>query len=224
MTTAYKLARQAIKTVELAIRCRDQMRHKLITLEQTQPLFNLFEFDEKIKHPYYKLMMSADVAYESLERLIKGVGKWAIGNSSLEWEIDVIHAKYITCVAGADAATVALIQGWNKRAITASKASDEMIGAFAAATYLWSNSTKQMIRIEILKNMKGHRTAACIEKPELDINAECKKLVAEIKKLNKELRSVKRGKQTMMDCYSKQQVLSALSGKGTNTVVDVLMK
>ena len=224
MTIAYKLARQTIKTVEQAILCRDLMRQKLTTLEQTQPSFNLFEFDEKIKHPYYKLMLSADVAYESLEKLVKGVGKWAVGNSSLEWEVDVIHAKYITGVAGADAATVALIQGWNKRAITASKASDEMIGAFAAATYLWSFSPTLMVKKELISAMSKSSLKYCLENPVEEIAAECKKLVAEIKKLNKELRSVKRGKKTMLDCYSKQQVLSALSGKGTNTVVNILMK
>lgn len=224
MTTANKLAKQIIVTVEQAEICCDLMRHKLTLLLQTQPLFNLFDFEEKSKHPYYKLIQNADQARDSLKKLVKGVGKWSVGNSNVQWEVDVKHANYITGVRGADAATVALVQAWSKRAVKASVASDLMIDAFKAATYCWSKSSKQMIQIEILRNMKGHRTSACIEKGAIDINADFKKLLTELKKLNKELRSVKRGKQTMMSCYKDLQLIHLMKHSQEDKILTILMK
>ncbi len=224
MTTAYKLARQTIRTVEQAVLCRDLMRTKLERLEQTQPLFNLFEFDEKIKHPYYNLLQAAELAHDSLVRLVKGYALWKIGASDVGYEIDVTHAKYITGVAGADAITVALIQAWKRRGITAQKAADEMIKAHRAATLLWSRSMKPLIRVDIARHMKGLRQANCIEVPEIDITKDCKKLVVEIKKLNKELRDVQRGKETIKDCYAKRQTMYILEHSRRNTALDILVK
>jgi hypothetical protein len=224
MTTAYKLARQTIRTVEQAVLCRDLMRTKLERLEQTQPLFNLFEFDEKIKHPYYNLLRSAELAHDSLVRLVKGYALWKIGGSDVGYEIDVTHAKYITDVAGADAVTVALIQAWKRRAIAAQAAADEMIGAYRAATLLWSKSAKPQIRVDIARHMKGLRQANCIEVPELDINKDCKKLVTELKKLNVMLRDIQRGKKTVLDCYKKAQTINILRPGGKDSVLDILMK
>jgi nitroreductase len=136
----------------------------------------------------------------------------------------ITQAKYITGVAGADAVTVALIQAWKRRAITAQKASDEMIEAHRAATLLWSRSTKPLIRVDIARHMKGLRQNNCIEVPELDINKDCKKLVTELKKLNVLLRDVQRGKKTMLDCYKKAQTINILKPGGKDSVLEILMK
>ena len=63
-----------------------------------------------------------------------------------------------------------------------------------------------------------------IENPEIDITKDCKKLVVEIKKLNKEVRDVVRGKETIKDCYAKQQTLCLLKHSSRNTALDILMK
>lgn len=223
MTTAYKLAKQFIATVEQAEVCRDLMLQKLSQLQQ-QPKFRLFDFEDKLKHPYYLMVTSVEVANDTLIKLFKDVGDWTIGNSSVSYEVDVLHAKYITGVAGADAATVAKLQALKKRSRTADKASTEMMMLFMTATMLWSVSAKKDIRVKIAAAMKTKRAEDYIEKPEVDVTKDCKKLVEEIKKLNKELRGVKRGKQTMLDCYSKQQVMNGLSGKGKSTVLEILMK
>ena len=124
----------------------------------------------------------------------------------------------------AGAGTVALIQAWKRRGITAQKAAVEMIEARRAATLLWSRSTKPLIRVDIARHMKGLRQNNCIEVPELDINKDCKKLVVEIKKLNKEVRDVKRGKETMLECYKKAQMMNILRPVGKDSVLEILVK
>jgi hypothetical protein len=199
------------------------MLDKIAKLNQI-PKFNLFEFEEKLKHPYFLMMTSIDVANDCLTQLVKDVGDWKIDNSTVTHEIDVIHAKYITGVAGADAATVAALQAMKKRASTANNASLEVSMAFMTATMLWSVTAKKEIREKIEIEMKTKRAEDYIENPEVDIKRDSKKLVTEIKKLNKELRDVRRGKETIKDCYAKQQTLNLLEHSRRNTALDILMK
>ena len=158
------------------------------------------------------------------DREVKAIGDWKIGSSTVTHEIDVIHAKYITGVAGADATTVATLQGLKKRVRTADVACEEMTTAFVAATMLWSISSKKEIRNNISKQMATKKPNDYIEIPELDITKDCKKLVAEIKKLNVLLRDVQRGKETIKDCYAKRQTMYILEHSKRNTALDILMK
>jgi len=223
MTTAYKIARQAIRTVEQAEVCRELMREKLAKLQQ-QPKFRLFDFEDKLKHPYYLMVTSMEVVCDTLLQIVKDIGDWKVGSSTVTHEIDVIHAKYITGVAGADEAAVRKLQALKKRAKTADKASIEMVKAFMTATMLWSVSAKKDIRLQIAAAMTTKRPEDYIEKPEVDVTKDCKKLVAEIKKLNKEVRDVQRGKKTMLDCYKKAQTMKILKPGGKDGVLDILMK
>jgi len=89
---------------------------------------------------------------------------------------------------------------------------------------LWSLSSKKAIRENIRKNINAPKPTDYIENPEIDIERDCKKFVAEVKKLNKVIRDVKRGKETMMDCYKKKQAVAGVSRAVGLTVLDILMK
>jgi len=222
--TAYKIALDLISAVKLSLQCQELIDAKQASLEQTQPVFRLFEFGDKAKHPYADLKINAVQAHQHLMRLAKGVAGWNINSKTISFELDVIKARNVVDGLGEDIDVVDEIRGWKKRNVKAEVAADNMEQAFRQATALWSNSSKAAVRSNIAKNLGSMKVETCIEKPEIELQSHCKKLVAEIKKLNKNLRDVVRIDNTMMNCYSKRQVMNGLCGNGADTVLTVLMK
>jgi hypothetical protein len=222
--TAYKLAPQLVKAVKQSLLCVELIDAKQASLLKTQPVFSLFIFGHKAQHPYAVLKSNAVQAQQHLMRLAKGVAGWDINGKNIAFELDVIKAKHLVDGGGEDMDVVDLMRGWKKRNINAQVAADNLEQAFRAATKLWSNSSKKAVRDNIKKYMGSMKGESCIEKPEIEIQAECKKLVNEIKKLNKDLRDVERLENTIMNCYSKRQVMNGLCGNSADSVLTVLMK
>ena len=83
---------------------------------------------------------------------------------------------------------------------------------------------KAAVRSNIAKNLGSMKVETCIEKPEIELQSHCKRLVAAVKKLNKDLRDVVRIDNTIMNCYSKRQVMNGLCGNSANTALAILMK
>lgn len=223
MTTAYKLAQHTVKTVKQSLLCLELVNSKLERLDETQPVFKLFYFAEKSKHPYFELKMSALLTYQHLMRLTKGVSGWDINGKNIAFELDVIKARQLVDGVDNDVETVDLIREWKKRNIKADAAANEMADAFREATSMWSKSSKKAIRDDVARNLKALKVSSCIEVPEIEIQAECRKLVVAIKKLNLELRDVIRVDNTMMNCYGKRQVMNGLVGKNADTALTILM-
>jgi hypothetical protein len=222
--TAYKITSQLVKAVKQSLLCVELIDAKQESLEQTQPVFRLFDFGDKAKHPYADLNINALLAHEKLVRLAKGVAGWDINGKNITFELDLIKAKHLVDGVGEYMDVVDLVRGWKKRNINAQVAADNMEQAFRAATTLWSNSSKKAVRDNIKKYMGSMKIDSCIEIPEIELQTQCKKLVTAIKKLNKDLRDVERLENTIMNCYSKRQVMSTLSRQGADTVLTVLMK
>jgi wobble nucleotide-excising tRNase len=222
--TAYKIALDLISAVKLSLQCLELIDAKQASLMKTQPVFSLFIFGHKAQHPYADLKSNAVQAQQHLMRLAKGIAGWDIRGKNIAFELDAIKAKHLVDGVGEDMDVVDLVRGWKKRNINAQVAADNMEQAFREATTLWSNSSKKAVRDNIKNYMGSMKVDSCIEKPEIDIQAECKKLVNEIKKLNKDLRGVTRMDSTMMNCYSKKQVMYVLRSNVTESVLEVLMK
>ena len=224
MTSAYKITPQLVKVIKQSLQCLELIDAKQASLMKTQPVFSLFIFGHKAQHPYADLKINAVQAQQHLMRLTKGVAGWDINGKNITFELDVIKAKHLVDGVGDHMDVVDLVRGWKKRNIKAQVAADNMEQAFRAATTLWSNSSKKTVRDNIKNYMGSMKVDACIEKPEIDIQAECKKLVNEIKKLNKDLRDVTRMDSTIMNCYGKKQVMHSLRSNGADSVLTMLMK
>ena len=222
--TAYKITQDLISAVKLSLQCLELIDAKQASLEQTQPVFRLFEFGDKAKHPYADLKISAMLAHEQLVRLSKGVAGWSINGKDVAFELDVIKARHLVDGDGEDIDVVDALRSLKNRNIKAQVAADNMEQVFRHATALWSNSSKAAVRSNIAKNLGSMKVETCIEKPEIELQSHCKRLVTAVKKLNKDLRDVVRIDNTIMNCYGKRQVMNGLCGNGADTVLKILMK
>lgn len=222
--TAKKITQQLISTVKLSLLCQELIDAKHASLLQTQPVFRLFNFGHKANHPYTDLKLSAVHAHKQLMRLTKGVAGWDINSQTIANELDVIKAQHVVNGVGTDIDVVDEMRGWTKRNINAQVAADNMEQAFRHATVLWSNASPKAVRDNIKNYMGSMKMKNCIEKPEIELVSHCKQLVTAIKKLNKHLRDVVRGNSSMMNCYSKRQVMNTLSRQGADTVLTILIK
>ncbi len=222
--TAYKITHDLISAVKLSLQCLELIDAKQASLEQTQPVFRLFEFGDKAKHPYADLKISAMLAHEQLVRLSKGVAGWSINGKDVAFELDVIKARHLVDGDGEDIDVVDALRSLKNRNVKAEVAADNMEQVFRHATALWSNSSKAAVRSNIAKNLGSMKVETCIEKPEIELQSHCKRLVAAVKKLNKDLRDVVRIDNTIMNCYSKRQVMNGLCGNSANTALAILMK
>ena len=222
--TAYKITLDLISAVKLSLQCLELIDAKQASLEQTQPVFRLFEFGDKAKHPYADLKINAMLAHEQLVRLTKGVAGWSINGKDVAFELDAIKARHLVDGDGEDIDVVDAMRSWKKRNVKADVAADNIEDVFRHATALWSNSSKAAVRSNIAKNLGGMKVETCIEKPEIELQSQCKRLVTAVKKLNKDLRDVERIDNSIMNCYSKRQVMNTLSRQGADTVLAILMK
>lgn len=222
MTTAYKVGIQILKTMDAATNLLERVVEKHKQLEQL-PRYELFDFEDKARHPYHELYELTDSCCGAFLHLTKGVSKWKIGASRVIDEIFSINEKQ-NLEESLKRAILNYSIVMDETQLTASKSSDAMIECFSDASKLWSLSSKKAIRDNIRKNINAPRATDYIENPEIDIERDCKRFIAEVKKLNKVVRDVKRGKETMMDCYKKKQALAGVSRTGALTVLDILMK
>lgn len=183
MATATRIAKQTAKTYQSALLVRKVAQDKLDALLASQAAYTLFEHDET--HPYYTQVENAKsfvFVYEELAVMLLGVD---VGNGTIAFEIDKIQATLIVNDKDKDEGIEALrlLPKVNQRKIQAKKLGEQVVRVYEKATWLWSfcdlKATKHTLeKLHGKKQIKRH-----LEVPYININAECRTAVKDVKKL-----------------------------------------
>lgn len=183
MATAPRIAKQTAKTYQSVLLVRKVAQDKLDALLASQAAYTLFEHDET--HPYYGQLESAKKfvdRFEELAGLVLGVDA---GNGAIALELDKIQAMLIVNNKDKDESIEALcaLPKASQRKIQALKLGEQVTSVYESATWLWSfcdlKATKaQLEKLHEKKQIKRH-----LEVPYININAECRNAVKNVKKL-----------------------------------------
>ena len=183
MATATRIAKQTAKTYQSVLLVRKVAQDKLDALLASQATYTLFEHNET--HPYYGQLDNAKRfvdGFEELAGLIIGVDA---GNGTIAFELDKIQATLIFNDKDIDESIEALraLPKANQRKIQALKLGEQVTSVYESATWLWSfcdlKATKaQLEKLHSKKLIKRH-----LEVPYININAECRTAVKDVKKL-----------------------------------------
>lgn len=183
MATATRIAKQIAKTYQSVLLVRERAQDKLDALLASQAAYTLFEHDET--HPYYAQVVNAQNlvdGFEELAGLVLGVD---VGNGTIAFELDKIQATLIVKGESKDEGIEALrvLPKATQRKIQAKKLGEQVADVSGTATWIWSycdlKATKaQLEKIHSKKLIKRH-----LEVPYININAECRTAVKDVKKL-----------------------------------------
>ena len=183
MATATRIAKQTAKTYQSVLLVRKKAQDKLDALLASQAAYTLFENDET--HPYYTQVANAQHfvdGFEELAGLVLGVD---VGNGTIAFELDKIQATLIVKGKEKDEDIEALrvIPKATQRKIQAKKLGEQVDVVCGKATWMWSycdlKATKaQLEKLHSKKLIKRH-----LEVPYININAECRTAVKDMKKL-----------------------------------------
>jgi hypothetical protein len=183
MATATRIAKQTAKTYQSVLLVRKRAQDKLDALLASQAAYTLFEHNET--HPYYGQLESAKRfvdGFEELAGLVLGVDA---GNGTIAFELDKIQATLIVNDKDKDESIEALraLPKATQRKIQALKLGEKVADVYENATWMWSfcdlKATKaQLEKLHSKKLIKRH-----LEVPYININAECRNAVKDVKKL-----------------------------------------
>ena len=183
MATATRIAKQTVKTYQSVLLVRERAQDKLDALLASQAAYTLFEHDET--HPYYGQLESAKRFVDKFEELACLVIGVDAGNGTIAFELDKIQATLIVNDKDKDKSIEALrvLPKATQRKIQALKLGEQVKNVYESATWLWSfcdlKATKaQLEKLHEKKQIKRH-----LEVPYININAECRNAVKDVKKL-----------------------------------------
>ena len=183
MATATRIAKQTAKTYQSVLLVRKVAQDKLDALLASQATYTLFEHNET--HPYYGQLDNAKRFVDRFEELACLVSGVDTGNGTIAFELDKIQATLIVNDKEKDESIEALraLPKANQRKIKALKLGEQMTSVYESATWLWSfcdlKATKaQLEKLHSKKLIKRH-----LEVPYININAECRTAVKDVKKL-----------------------------------------
>jgi hypothetical protein len=183
MATATRIAKQTAKTYQSVLLVRERAQDKLDALLASQAAYTLFEQDET--HPYYAQVVNAQNFVDRFEELASLVIGVDAGNGTIAFELDKIQATLMVNDKDKDESIEALraLPKANQRKIQALKIGEKVTNVYESATWLWSfcdlKATKaQLEKLHSKKLIKRH-----LEVPYLNINAECRNAVKDVKKL-----------------------------------------
>ena len=183
MATATRIAKQTAKTYQSVLLVRERAQDKLDALLASQAAYTLFEHDET--HPYYGQLESAKKFVDRFEELAGLVFGVDAGNGTIALELDKIQATLIVNNKDKDESIEALcaLPKASQRKIQALKLGEQVTSVYESATWLWSfcdlKATKaQLEKLHEKKQIKRH-----LEVPYININAECRNAVKDVKKL-----------------------------------------
>jgi hypothetical protein len=162
---------------------RKVAQEKLNALLASQAAYTLFEHDET--HPYYAQVVNAQKFVDSFKELASLVLGVDVGNGTIAVELDKIHATLIVNDKKIDEGIEALrsLPKASQRKIQALRVGEEVADLSRTATWMWSycdlKSTKARLEeLHSKKLIKRH-----LEVPYININAECRNAVKDVKKL-----------------------------------------
>ena len=212
MATATRIAKQTAKTYQSVLLVRKVAQDKLDALLASQAAYTLFEHDET--HPYYGQLESAKKfvdRFEELAGLVLGVDA---GNGAIALELDKIQAMLIVNNKDKDESIEALcaLPKASQRKIQALKLGEQVTSVYESATWLWSfcdlKATKaQLEKLHEKKQIKRH-----LEVPYININAECRNAVKNVKKLAAMLLNLTvKGKSVRLELDAKHKQTSTQS-------------
>ena len=212
MATATRIAKQTVKTYQSVLLVRERAQDKLDALLASQAAYTLFEHDET--HPYYGQLESAKKfvdRFEELAGLVLGVDA---GNGAIALELDKIQAMLIVNNKDKDESIEALcaLPKASQRKIQALKLGEQVTSVYESATWLWSfcdlKATKaQLEKLHEKKQIKRH-----LEVPYININAECRNAVKDVKKLAAMLLNLTvKGKSVRLELDAKHKQTSTQS-------------
>ena len=183
MANATRIAKQTAKTYQSVLLVRERAQDKLNALLGSQAAYTLIEHDET--HPYYAQLENAKrfvVSFEELTSLVLGVD---VGNGTIAIELDKIQATLIVNDKDKDEHIEALrvLPKANQRKIQALKIGEQVSSVYDSATWLWSFCDLKATKAQ-LETLHGKKQVMRhLEVPYLNINAECRAAVKEVKKL-----------------------------------------
>jgi hypothetical protein len=223
MATATRIAKQTAKTYQNVLLVRERAQNKLDALLASQAAYALFEHNET--HPYYAQVVNAQNFVDRFEELASLVLGMDAGNGTIAFELDKIQATLIVNDKDKDEGIEALrvLPKASQRKIQALKLGEQVASVYESATWLWSfcdlKATKaQLEELHSKKLIKRH-----LEVPYININAECRNAVKDVKKLAAMLLNLTiKGKSVRLELDAKRatnpsqslSVLLALKDKG----------
>jgi hypothetical protein len=183
MATATRIAKQTAKTYQSVLLVRKVAQDKLDALLASQATYTLFEHNET--HPYYGQLDNAKRFVDKFEELACLVIGVDVGNGTIAFELDKIQATLIVNDKDKDESIEALrlLPKASQRKIQALKLGEQVTSVYESATWLWSfcdlKATKaQLEKLHSKKLIKRH-----LEVPYININAECRTAVKDVRKL-----------------------------------------
>jgi len=212
MATAIRIAKQTAKTYQSVLLVRERAQDKLDALLASQAAYTLFEHDET--HPYYGQLESAKKFVDRFEELAGLVFGVDAGNGTIALELDKIQATLIVNNKDKDESIESLraLPKANQRKIQALKLGEQVTSVYESATWLWSfcdlKATKaQLEKLHEKKQIKRH-----LEVPYININAECRNAVKNVKKLAAMLLNLTvKGKSVRLELEAKHKQTSTQS-------------
>lgn len=183
MATATRIAKQTAKTYQSVLLVGERAQDKLNALLASQAAYTLFEHNET--HPYYGQLERSKKFVDGFEELAGLVSGVDAGNGTIAFELDKIQATLIVNDKDKDESIEALraLPKANQRKIQALKLGEKVADVYETATWIWSfcdlKATKaQLEKLHSKKLIKRH-----LEVPYININAECRNAVKDVKKL-----------------------------------------
>jgi hypothetical protein len=212
MATAIRIAKQTAKTYQSVLLVRERAQDKLDALLASQAAYTLFEHDET--HPYYGQLESAKKFVDRFEELAGLVFGVDAGNGTIALELDKIQATLIVNNKDKDESIESLraLPKASQRKIQALKLGEQVTSVYESATWLWSfcdlKATKaQLEKLHEKKQIKRH-----LEVPYININAECRNAVKDVKKLAAMLLNLTvKGKSVRLELEAKHKQTSTQS-------------
>ena len=223
MATATRIAKQTAKTYQSVLLVRERAQDKLDALLDSQAMYRLFEHDEK--HPYYTQVINAQNfvdGFEELAGLVLGVD---VGSGTIGDELDKIQATLIVKGKEKDADIEALrsVPKASKRKIQATTLGEQVERVYNSATWMWSFCDLKATK-HILEQLHGKsQVKRHLEVPYININAECRTAVKDVKKLAAMLLNLTIKRKNVRDELDKRRTLLALKTSAPNQTLDVLI-
>ena len=212
MATATRIAKQTAKTYQSVLLVRKVAQDKLNALLASQAAYTLFEHNET--HPYYAQVVNAKNFVDRFEELSGVVLGVDAGNGTIAFELDKIQATLIVNDKDKDESIEALraLPKATQRKIQAVKLGEKVVDVYETATWMWSfcdlKATKaQLEKLHSKKLIKRH-----LEVPYININAECRNAVKDVKKLAAMLLNLTvKGRSVRLELEAKHKLKSTQS-------------
>ncbi len=194
LTAAERTAKKTLEAYKAVRQVKERTQQKLDALLD-KPIYKIFDFYDKRKHPYHTLAASGKKLLDDFEALVAGMKDWHIGPDTLGDELEKIKANQIWNKEPDDI-DLDDLRAIKSSTMTTQEAAEKFLSVIDVANDLRNHSTDKHLRSQLKQiftedrqkpKLKRELLSQHIESPKVDIAKECAAAFKATKDLGKNL-------------------------------------